>query len=372
MDDESLFSDQDAAVTGLEYPFAATPAPGVAITVAPGVYWVRMPMPMRLDHINLWLIEDGEGFVIVDTGLRTREIQACWETLLQNVMGDRPVTRIIVTHMHPDHVGMAGWLHQRTGAPLLMTRTEYLVASLLTAERGDSVPEDVLAFYRAAGFNDDQLEARRKSGFGNFARVVSPLPVFHHRLTDGQILRIGGRDWQIVVGEGHSPEHACLMCAELGVIITGDQILPRISPNVSVFPREPEADPLGDWLRSLHRLKAFLPANLLAFPAHNEPFYGLQLRLQSLIDGHCAKLERLARNLGRPKRAIETLNTLFGQKFEEPLVLGMAIGETLAHLRFLEAAGLVERQRRDGVDFYQRRATESPTRPTIAALAARG
>lgn len=371
MRDESLLSDQDALATGLVYPFEAAPAPGVAITVAPGVHWIRMPMPMRLDHINLWLLEDDGGFVIVDTGLNTRLIRETWQAVLQNVMAGRPVTRIIVTHMHPDHVGMAGWLHEATGAPLLMTRTEYLTASVLSREGGDSVPEDTIAFYRAAGFNEAQLEARRKSGYGNFARAVTPLPAAFQRIQGGQTLRIGGRDWQVVVGEGHSPEHACLMCPDLNVIITGDQVLPRISPNVSVFPREPESDPLGDWLRSLHRLKQ-LPDGMLALPSHNEPFYGLHLRLQSLIDGHCAKLERLARTLSEPKRGVETLNTLFGRKFDEPLVLGMAIGESLAHLRFLEACGLIERTREDGVDYYRRRSPECPSRSTLSVLAARG
>ncbi|RME63055.1 MAG: MBL fold metallo-hydrolase, partial [Alphaproteobacteria bacterium] len=266
MRDESLLSDRDAPAAELDYPFAAVPEAGAAIAVAPGVYWIRMALPMQLDHINLWLLDDGDGVAIVDTGLRTRDTQARWQAVLKDVVGSRRITRIIVTHMHPDHVGMAGWLHRETGAPLFMTRTEYLTARVLTLDNGGAVPEDVLDFYRAAGFSEEQLAARRNAGWGNFARVVSPLPAAYRRLCAGDVLPIGGCDWQIVVGHGHSPEHACLMCAELGVIITGDQVLPRISSNVSVFPTEPEADPLGDWLRSLHGLKA-LPDGLLALPA---------------------------------------------------------------------------------------------------------
>ncbi|MFZ5608943.1 MAG: MBL fold metallo-hydrolase [Pseudomonadota bacterium] len=352
-DEDFLASDNDAAPVGLAYPFADTPAPGQWREVADGVWWLRMPLPFSLDHINLYLIADGDGVAIVDTGLATRQAKALWRAVLTDFIGARPVTRIIVTHCHPDHVGLAGWLSEETGAPLAITRTEYLLARMLSLDVRETPPDEVLAFYRRAGFSDAQIALQKSRGWGNYARGVHPLPLSIERIADGDCLPIGGRDWRVVVGRGHAPEHACLHCPELGLLISGDQVLPRISSNVSVYPTEPEGNPLNDWLLSLSRLKK-LPAELLVLPAHNEPFHGLHARLDGLIHGHCAKLARLLRALDRPRPATATLNTLFGRGFDDAMLLTMATGESLAHLRYLEKAGFVARGEKAGVDLYAR------------------
>lgn len=367
-DEDLLVSDKDAAPLGLRYPFDAAPEPGKPLPVADGVWWLRMPLPFALDHINLWLVQDGEGFAIVDTGIAMPQVKELWRQILSDFVGEKPITRIIVTHYHPDHIGLAGWLVKKTGAPLVTTRTEYLYARMLSLDVRDEPPLEAMDFARAAGFDEVQLETMRKRGWGGYAKGVAPLPISYQRIQDGDVLSIGPYEWRVVVGRGHAPEHACLFCEELGLLISGDQVLPRISSNVSVYPTEPEANPLGEWMNSLFRLKK-LPENLMVLPAHNEPFLGLHIRLNQLISGHSAKLDRLLRILDEPRKVTDTLNTLFGRKFDDAMLLSMATGESLAHLRLLEYFGLVSRTRLNGVDYYKRTTEERVTRHDLAAMA---
>jgi glyoxylase-like metal-dependent hydrolase (beta-lactamase superfamily II) len=335
----------------LDYPFATRPELGETIEIAPGLHWVRMRLPMQLNHINLWLLEDGDGWTVVDTGIRDEPTADAWKQLFTGPMKGRPIKRVIVTHLHPDHVGMAGWLVRRFGAPLWMTRTDYLMCRTLVADTGQEAPEEGIRFYRSAGFPDDQLETYR-TRFGGFGKGVYRLPGGFHRMQEGDRITIGKRVWEIVVGRGHAPEHACLWCREEGLFISGDQILPRISSNVSLFPTEPEADPLKDWLDSCAKLKALLPSDLLVLPSHNEPFRGVGLRLQELIDGHEDGLAKLLALCAEPKRAVDVFPALFRAKITSGN-FGMATGESLAHLNCLRARGLVERKAdADGVDWY--------------------
>lgn len=353
MTDVSTLSDKDAAATGLRYPFDGVPGPGNLMQVAPGVHWLRMPLPFSLDHINLWLLDDGDEVVLVDTGLNTPDLKALWSQLFETHIAGRRVNKIIVTHYHPDHVGLAGWLHEKTKAPIHISRTEYLMTRTLCLDVRAAPPTEVMEFFEAAGWDEKLLDAQRQNGYGNYAKGVSALPVSFVRLQQGDTLRINGADWQIWVGAGHAPEHVCLYSPALDVLISGDQVLPRISSNVSVYATEPEADPMRDWLRSLTFFKQ-LPDTCLVLPSHNEPFYGLHARLDSLISGHCAKLERLTRKLEEPKTALETLDTLFGRRFDNPMLISMATGESIAHLRFLESCGLLKREDKDGVLYYKR------------------
>ncbi|SFF52724.1 Glyoxylase, beta-lactamase superfamily II [Fontimonas thermophila] len=338
---------------GLQYPCGTPPSPGTAVEVAPGVLWLRMPLPLALDHINLWALADDEGWTLVDSGLNTEATAAAWETLLGGALGGKPVRRLICTHMHPDHIGMAGWLAERTGCRLWITRLEYLTCRTLVADTGRPAPEDGVRFYRAAGWNDEQL-ARYRERFGSFGRGIYRLPDSFRRLSDGERLRIGAHEWTVVVGRGHSPEHACLYCAGLDVLISGDQVLPRISSNVSVFPTEPDADPLGDWLDSLDRLSAAIPDSALVLPAHNEPFRGLHARLASLREGHTRSLDRLYAALDSPQRAVDLLGLLFRKPLRGEHYL-MATGECLAHLNWLLRRGRIEATiDTNGVRWYRR------------------
>lgn len=335
----------------LEYPFEARPEPGETIPVAPGIHWIRMRLPFQLNHINLWLLEDGDCWTIVDTGIRDAATREAWEKIFSDAMAGRPVSRVIVTHLHPDHVGLAGWLVRKFDVALWMTRTDYLLCRNLVADTGQEAPPEGIRFYKAAGFPDEAIESY-KTRFGGFGLGVYKLPQSFRRMVDGEEIAIGGRIWRVVVGRGHAPEHACLWCPELNVIISGDQILPRISSNVSLFPTEPAANPLQDWLDSCAHLKTLLPADILVLPAHNEPFRGVHRRLQELIDMHEDNLEKLYAHCAEPKRAVDCFPALFRSRITSGNYM-MATGESLAHLNCLIARGRLSRtQDAAGVDWY--------------------
>lgn len=334
------------------YPFEAPPEPGTTMEVAPGVRWVRMPLPFALKWINLWLLDDGDGWTVVDTGIPTSETKAHWRQIFDSDLAGKPVKRVIVTHMHPDHVGLAGWMTRKWSCDLWMTRLEYVTCRMLVADTGREAPEAGVKFYRAAGWAQEDLD-RYVEKFGGFGKAVSQLPDAFHRLEDGQELTIGGRVWRIVTGSGHSPDHACLFCPDLNVLISGDQILPRISSNVSVFPTEPDGNPLEDWLRSCTKLKSAIPADALVLPAHNEPFYGAHKRLDALVDGHELTLRRILDRLDQPKRAVDLFTAMFARTIG-PDVLGMATGETIAHLNCLKRRGLVMSIQDGGTQLYSR------------------
>ena len=354
MADDVTLADRDTVSRverGLTYPFGAPPGPGEAVMVAPGVRWMRLAMPIALNHINVYAVEDGEGWTLVDTGLDLTGTREEWNRLLAGPLDGRPVNRVICTHMHPDHIGLAGWLCERFAAPLVMTRLEYVTARMLLADTGRTAPEEGAVFYRAAGWDEVQVEGYR-SGYGQFGKVVSAMPAGFVRMREGDRLSIGGHDWRVVVGEGHSPEHACLWREADGVVLGGDQILPKISSNVSVWPTEPDADPLGDWLASLERMKTVFPDEVLILPSHGEPFRGVQARLDGLIRGHGAALKRLERSLRTPARAVDVFSALFARPVGDG-VRGMATGESLAHLNYLLHRGRVARRcDADGVDWW--------------------
>lgn len=337
---------------GLSYPLGDPPGPGEAVQAAPGVLWLRLPLPFALEHVNVYAIRDGDGWTVVDTGLSTSLTRQMWEALLAGPLEGRPVVRVLCTHMHPDHIGLAGWLCERFQAPLWMSRLEYVTGRMLLAETGTPAPPEHARFLTAAGWTDAQIEAWR-ADYGLFGKRVTPLPRIYQRLSDGDVARIGDDDWTVTVGSGHSPEHVCLWRRADDVILAGDQVLPRISSNVSVHPTEPLADPLGDWLASLDRLEALWPEDAFILPAHGEPFRGLHARLNALKRGHAVSLERLMRALAEPKRVVDLFVAVFGRAIDDSL-LSMASGECLAHLNHLERRGAVTRQRdAAGVDWWR-------------------
>lgn len=333
--------DGGLAKGALSYPCGAPPGPGQAVEVAEGVLWLRSPLPMTLDHINLWALRDGEGWAVVDCGLHFPAAREGWETAFETVLEGRPITRVIATHMHPDHIGLAGWLCARFDAPLLMSRLEYVTMRMLVADTGPA-PEAGAQFYRACGWTEAQIASWR-SRFGMFGKAVSEPPAAYVRLIAGEMLEIDGRAWRLVGGDGHSPEHICLLREEDGVFISGDQVLPKISSNVSVWPTEPEADPLSDWMTSLKRLKQEAPDGVLVLPSHGDPFRGLHARIDGLVRGHETSLQRLMRSLKEPKRAIDVFGSLFARPIGEGL-LGMATGESVAHLTYLVRQGRAVRE----------------------------
>lgn len=340
----------------LDYPSGDPPPAGETKEIAPGVLWVRMPLPFALRWINLWLIEDDDGWTVVDTGVATDEARLHWRTIFTSpALRGKPVTRVLCTHMHPDHVGLAGWITRQFDCPLWMSRLEYVTCRMLVADTGRDAPEEGVRFYRAAGWDEEALEDYRQR-FGGFGRLVLPLPDSFRRVRAGDELQIGGRCWHVVGGNGHSPEHLCLWCPSLNVFISGDQILPRISSNVSVHPTEPDADPLTDWLESCARLRQAIPADVLVLPAHNEPFVGAHVRLQELIDWHEASLDKVEEYLReKPRRAVDLFGALFRRAINSDLRM-FATGEALAHLNCLVGRGrAIRRLNEQGISVYEPR-----------------
>lgn len=353
MSDASLRPGDDAhIVRGLTYPLGDfAPEPGAVHALAQGLGWSRIALPGGLEHINVWLLDDadeqGPGVALVDTGLFLPASRDSWQAALNG----RRVTRVIATHFHPDHIGCAGWLCETQHAPLYMTRTEFLMARLMTADRRDTPPAGVIDHARAAGWSAEQLDELRAQPWNRMGRVVSDLPTGFHRLRAGDVLTIGQRRWRIVVGEGHAPEHACLIDDDAGIMIAGDQVLPRISSNVSVGSNEPDADSLGDWLASIARFRATLSPDLLVLPAHGLPFTGLHTRLDQLENGHIASLDRIMERLATaPRRVVDLFPTLFPRGVGDHLSL--ATGEALAHLVRLERDGRARRETVDGVWWF--------------------
>lgn len=338
---------------GLTYPLGRrAPEPGELITLADGVHWARIPMPGSLNHINVWALEDGDGGVaLVDTGLNLPQSHEAWEALFAGPLAGRTVTRVICTHFHPDHIGLAGWLTERFRVRLWMTRDEWLWARMLTTDVRDTPPPEAAAYHRAAGWDEARIAAEADKGWGRFATWVSPVPVSYVRMQEGDTIRIGAHDWRVVIGNGHCPEHACLVDEAGKLMIAGDQVLPRITSNVSLSLSEPEGDPLGDWLDSIAKLRT-LPEDLLVLPSHGEPFTGLHLRLDALRDGHHGRLDALHDHLAEPRRAVDCFGKLFARAIGDDSY-GLATGEAMAHLRHLEATGRAVLEVRDGVHWYR-------------------
>ncbi|OIQ90296.1 putative metallo-hydrolase YflN [mine drainage metagenome] len=318
------------------------PVPGQLHEVAAGVYWLRMPMPLALDHINLWLLEDGRGWTVVDCGLHTDATREAWEQIFAEGLRGRPITRVVCTHMHPDHIGLADWLCHRWDAPLCMTQGEYLSARLLSAGLPPTDTASMLAHFRLHGADPAHLQ--ELAGRGNFyARMVPSVPHAYQRLVHGQLLRVGRDNWQIIEGGGHSPEHASLWCEARGLLIAGDLLLPRISTNVSVFPIEPEADALGRYLRALARFTA-LPAGMRVLPSHGLPFTGAHARVRRLRIHHAERLARVLQACqGQACTAADLIPVLFRRELDAHQ-LGFALGEAIAHAHRLWHAGALRRE----------------------------
>jgi glyoxylase-like metal-dependent hydrolase (beta-lactamase superfamily II) len=318
----------------LDYPWNQPPAPGATIEVAPGVKWLRMPLPFRLNHINLWLLEDGPGWAIVDTGVGLDDVRALWERIFAGHLGGRPITRVIVTHFHPDHMGNAAWLTDRWGTALWCAQAEFLIGQLAwrASEARDHEPR--LRHYRQNGCSEAQLASLAERS-NHYLRLVPTIPTVFRAVHDGDALTIGGRQWSMIVGHGHSPEHAAFWCAEAGVLISGDQVLPRITTNVSVWPDQPWGNPLQGYLDSLERFRG-IGADALVLPAHGLPFRGLPERLAELRTHHAARLAETLDAITEPRSAADIVPVLFRRELDSHQ-LSFALGEALSHLHFLEA-----------------------------------
>jgi glyoxylase-like metal-dependent hydrolase (beta-lactamase superfamily II) len=337
---------------GLDYPFQGPLADGSVVEVADGVLWLRMPMPMALDHINLYLLEDEDGWYILDTGLNTEKTKELWVLVTNNYCKTKPVKGVICTHFHYDHSSLAAWLMQTFNVPLYMTYGEFYTLTANSRGMLTLGNSSQLAFYKQAGVPMDKVDAIfdacRQDPF------IENCPPSFNRLRGEDLLTIGKRTWKIVIGEGHSPEHACLYCEDEKLLLAGDQLLPHISSNILVNDMDPQGQQLEDWLRSLKQLQLLHP-DTLVLPAHGPVFKKMHVRAQQLIDHHLETLDSLKIFADHNPyfTVFEAMNELFNRKLS-PINTLMALGETLAHLNWLESnAKLVcYRENASGIHTY--------------------
>ena len=332
---------QAPARAKLDYPYDAPASDGSVVEVAPGILWARMHMPMALDHINVYVLKDTTGWILVDTGLNTQASKQCWEHIAATHLAGLPIQGLICTHMHYDHAGLAKWLCERFEIPLYMTHGEYYMLRALSHPEPDPLPPSQLRFYQRAGMPNDRIDRMWKAMRAD--PFTPPEPRSFIRLREHDHINIGGRRWEVKIGQGHSPEHACLYSAADQILIAGDQLLPRISSNVLVTAIEPEANPLELWLSSLVALDTLAP-NTLILPSHQQVFRGLHARTQELQAHHALQFELIGQLLAEVpgSTAFETMRHLFPRLLNAVDDM-LALGETIAHLSWMRYEGLVHR-----------------------------
>lgn len=325
----------------IRFPFPDAPEPGQAVEIAEGVLWIRIPLPWVLDHVNVYAFDDGDGWTIVDTGIDTRKIRGVWDALLAGPLAFRPVRRVLLTHHHVDHTGLAGWF-QDQGAQLLTSRTSWLMARMLLLDVQEAPPPETVRFWKAAGMDEARIAQRLAERPMNTADKSAPMPLGYLRLQEGERLRMGGRDWQIRIGHGHAPEHVTLWEEGGPLVIGGDQILPGISANIGIYATEPEADPITEWMAANDRFLPHAREDHLVLPGHKLPFTGLPTRLRQMTENHHGALKRLRRHLAEPRTACDCFVPLFGREITGDQ-FGLAMAESVAHLNHLWKAGEISR-----------------------------
>ncbi|MDV7201640.1 MBL fold metallo-hydrolase [Roseovarius sp. 10] len=327
----------------IHYPHETPPAKGTAREIADGILWIRLSMPLGLDHVNVYALREPNGWTVIDTGLDTKLNRREWAAIIKDDLRGDPILRVVVTHHHPDHVGLAGWFMAQ-GAELLMTRTAWLTARMLTLDEEPTPSPEAVSFWRAAGMDEALLSKRLDNRPFNFCDTVYPLPLGFTRLEEGAVHRLGGRDWVVHLGQGHAPDHATLWCQDVPLVLAGDQLLPSISPNLGVYPTEPMADPVAEWLESCARFETMAREDHLVLPGHKLPYHGLPARLAQLSDNHHGALARLREHLrAEPRTAVDCFAPLFKRQIDEA-TYGLAMVEAVAHLNHLYHLGEVARE----------------------------
>ncbi|HTD06872.1 MBL fold metallo-hydrolase [Undibacterium sp.] len=338
----------------LDYPFGDTlPEAGKVMEVAPGVLWLRMGLPFALNHINLWLIEDDyetehgivHGWTAIDCGIASDATRDAWEVLFGSQsegLRGLPIVRVLATHCHPDHVGLADWLCTRWNAPLWMTAGEYSFARMMSASLPGADGTSMFPHFRKHGLVDPAMQEGIQDRKGHYVKLVPSMPTAYHRMQDGHDVRMGDHNWRVITGFGHSPEHAALYCADLNLLISGDMVLPRISTNVSVFAIEPEANPVQQYLDSLKKF-AGLPDDVLILPSHGKPFRGLHTRIRQLNEHHAERLAEVVEACSVPQSAVDIVPIMFRRQLDAHQMT-FAIGEALAHLHKLWLDGVLRRE----------------------------
>lgn len=337
------YTEQD----GLRFPWPEAPEFGVPVEVAPGILWVRFPLPFRLDHVNIYLIADGDGWAVVDTGISDDVTREAWSDLLNGPLAGQPLTRLIVTHFHPDHIGLAGWLCEEFGLPLLTSQTSFLMCNTISLTPGAAEAKPYQDFYLRHGMDPDT--ARLVSTHGHqYLKMVTPLPPTFRRLLSGDMLVIGERQFRVYSGDGHAPEQIMLYLPEEKILFAADQVIAKITPNISVWAVDPEGDPLGHYLRTTRTLESHVPEDTLVLPGHQLPFYGLNERCRQIVNHHEDRCRMIAEACaGGPKSVSELVPVVFHRPLD-PHQLSFAFSETHAHVNRMIRRGELAWIERDG------------------------
>jgi glyoxylase-like metal-dependent hydrolase (beta-lactamase superfamily II) len=353
-----------SAAAEIRYLHESYPKGVETFQIAPGILWARLPLPFRLNHVNVWLLRDADGWTIIDTGCDTADARAVWDALFAGPLAEGRINRLVATHGHVDHVGLSGWLVEKAGGvPFVSTLGEWMAAQIRIWDARSATSKEVEKFLSGHGC-DAATVASYDADRKRTQSMLGALPSSITRLRDGDTIRFGERDWKVIVAGGHAVEHASFWCAEDNILIAGDQILSRISPMIGVFPAVPEADPLAEYLGSLPRFKE-LPADALVLPSHGLPFHGLHARVDQLASHHELRLDDLARLMDKPRVAMELARGLFTRAVEEGQGRA-ALAETLAHANYLVGRGRAERiTGSDGRVLYGR--ASNPDRDLMAA-----
>lgn len=335
--------------TDLRFPFPEAPAPGAFIEIAPGILWLRLPLPFRLDHVNVYLIEDGDGWAVVDAGIGNDASRQVWEALVAGPLAGRRLTRLIVTHYHPDHIGLAGWLCKRFDIPLLTSETSWLGCLNISLNPGALDAKPYRDFYARHGLDADTTGLVCSQGH-NYLTMVEPLPPTFMRLVAGDTLKIGGRRFEVLSGDGHAPEQIMLWCPDEKLFLAADQVIEKITPNVSVWAVDPMGDPLGLYLRSLYGLCADLPEDALVMPGHRLPFVGLHERCRELADHHAERCRTIEQACAGVTHSVADLVPVLFPRPLDPHQLSFAFSEVHAHVNYMLRRGeLVHAEDRGGV-----------------------
>ena len=334
----------------LEFPLNDPPGKGNAVTIHPDVKWLRSPLPLSLNHINCYLLRDGDGWAVLDTGMNGEASRQQWLDVIANELQGAPLTRVFVTHHHPDHVGLAGWLCDTHRIPLYMSESEYFHTWAFNAPQRSQPYWQVDDYFRQSGMSLESQQSLYSND--DYNHVVSEVPGSYCRVVDGQTVQIGDYTWKAITSRGHAPEHLSLYCAELNLYLSGDQLLPKITSNISVSPISPDADPLGDWLHAHERLATLLPDNALVLPAHQLPFKGVHTRLQQVVDHHHQRMDNLVQLCQTPQTAQQLTTKLFDRELDA-FQNFLAVGECLAHLHRLLAEQRIERRLQDGIHIFR-------------------
>ncbi|OWU83144.1 beta-lactamase [Oceanicola sp. 22II-s10i] len=332
----------------LRFPFSEMPDFGDVIEIADGLLWLRIPLPYRLDHVNIYLVRDHGGWAVIDTGIKTPDAIAAWERYFSGPLAGATITKVIITHHHPDHIGLAGWMCDRFDAPMLSTYSTYMGSKVISLGESEKQTRSNFDFYISHGMSSEGAGIVAIQG-NDYLRRVGELPDSFLRLVMPDILAIGDRTFRVVTGDGHAHEQLLLYCEDEKLLFAADQVLEKISPNVSVYASERHGDPLGHFLRSLRFLSAEIPSDTLVLPGHRRPFYGLHSRCRELEIHHEERCDLIRQACAvRPHTNAELVPILFPRELD-PHQMSFAFTETLAHVNRLVRRGEVETVRQGDI-----------------------